>query len=389
MGNYISSNANRFYACVETSYGQAALVNATNRFSALRLHAQQLIERGKRFDKTGTRTFLGTSPDSRRQTAFEAQTYLTSWNGIGDPGYGPLVESAFGSASQLSTGLSIAALQSPTQIKTTAPHNLTTGSGVSFFNEIRFVTAVLDPSTIVINAPFSNTAGTNAGLSPTITYRLSTILPSLTLYDYWDPITAVSRIVTGAAVDTFQVSVNGDYHELTFAGPAANLLDSSSFVTGSAGLSNFPSEPAPADFDYSIVPGHLGQVWLGTAANQFFTLTEANIEVKNNINLRNQEYGSSYPKAIAPGPRQVASQFTLLAQDDSQTSALYAAAKQRNTVSAMLQLGQQQLQLMGIFLPNMTPEIPEYDDSETRLQWQFKNNLAQGIADDEIYIAFA
>ncbi len=389
MGSYISSNANRFYASLETSYGQAATVDATKRFPAVRLHAQQLIERGKRLDKTGTRTFLGTSPDSRRQTAFEAQTYMTSWNGIGDPGYGPLVQSAFGSASQLSRGLSIAALQSPIQIQTTAPHDLSIGSGVSYFNEIRFVTGVLDSSTIVINAPFSNTAGGNAALSPTVTYRLSTVLPSITIFDYWDPTTAVSRIVTGATVDTFQVSVNGDYHELTFAGPAADIVDSSSFIAGSAGMSNFPSEPALTDFDYSIVPGHLGQVWLGNTPNQFFTLTEANVEIKNNIDLRNQEYGFSYPKAIAPGPRQVASQFTLLAQDDSQTSGLYAAAKQRQTVSAMLQLGQRQLELMGIFLPRMTPEIPNYDDSETRLQWQFKNNLAQGTADDEIYIAFA
>ena len=55
----------------------------------------------------------------------------------------------------------------------------------------------------------------------------------------------------------------------------------------------------------------------------------------------------------------------------------------------MLQLGLQQGEIMGIFLPNVMPEIPEYDDSETRLQWQFKNNLAQGTANDEIYIAFA
>jgi len=33
--------------------------------------------------------------------------------------------------------------------------------------------------------------------------------------------------------------------------------------------------------------------------------------------------------------------------------------------------------------------VPNYDDSETRLQWQFRNNLAQGTANDEIFIAFA
>ena len=389
MGSYISSNANRFYAGIEASYGQAPGVSAANRFPAVRLEAQQILQRGKRLDKTGTRTFLGTSPYSRRQTAFEVRTYLTSWSGTGDPGYGPLVRAGLGGAPLLSTGLTVAAMQSSKQIQTTGPHGLSVGSGICYLNETRFVTAVPDAATVIVNAPFANTVGPSAALSPTISYRLSTSLPSVTLYDYWDPVTAVSRLVTGAAVDAFELQVNGDYHELIFSGPAADLLDSSSFVSGSSGLSNFPAEPALRDFDYSIVPGHLGQVWLGTAPNQFFTLTEASIELKNNINVRNQEYGSSYPRAIAPGPRQVVSQFTLLVQDDSQTSALYAAAKQRQSISAMLQLGQQQGELMGIFLSNMTPEIPNYDDSETRLQWQFKNNLAQGVADDEIYLAFA
>src|SRR5438067_4895999 len=285
MASYISSNANRFYAAIETTYGQAAGVNAGNRFPAVRLQAEQLLEHGKRLDKTGTRTFLGISPTSRRHTAFEVRTYLTSWNGSGNPCYGPLVQAGFGNASELVSGLIIGAVQSPIQIQTTLPHGLSTGSAVSYLNEIRFVTSSPDPVTVVINAPFSNSAQVNAPLSPTATYRLSSALPSITLYDYWDPITAVSRIVTGAAVDTFQVFVNGDYHELIFGGPAADLIDSTSFQSGSAGLSGFPAEPALANFDYSIVPGHLGEVWLGSTPAQFFTLTQANIEVHNNINV--------------------------------------------------------------------------------------------------------
>jgi hypothetical protein len=202
-------------------------------------------------------------------------------------------------------------------------------------------------------------------------------------------VAAVSRMVAGAAVDALEISVNGDYHEFVFSGPAADLLDSSSFVPGSAGLAGFPSEPALGSFDYSIVPGHLGQAWLGSSATQFFTLTEANIVLKNNIGLRNQEFGSSYPRAVAPGMRQVAIDFALFAQDDAQTAALYAAAKTRTPISAMLQLGQQQGQLMGILFNNIVPEIPDYNDSQSRLQWHFKNNLAQGTTDDEIYIAFA
>jgi hypothetical protein len=389
MSNYISSNANRFYAAVEASYGQAAPVTAANRFPAVRLQAQQVVETGKRLDKTGTRTFLGNSKDGRRHTAFQTRTYLTSWTGSAEPSYGPLVRAALGGPGQLSTGIVVAAVRNLTGLQTMAPHGLSSGSGVSFEGEIRFVTSVPDVSNVIINAPFSTTLPPNAALSSAITYRLSTALPSVTLYDYWDPATAVSRIVTGAAVDSLELSVNGDYHEFIFNGPAADVLDSSSFSGGLAGLSSFPTEPGLEDFDYSIVPGHLGQVWLGSPANRFFTLTEASIGVDNSIDLRNREFGSSYPRAIAPGMRVVSSNFTLLAQDDAQTTALYMAAKQRNPISAMLQLGQQQGQLMGIFLPSITPEIPNYKDSETRLLWEFKQNRAQGSSDDEISITFA
>jgi hypothetical protein len=389
MANYISSNANRFYVAVESAYGQAASIGPANRFPAVRLQAQQLLESARRQDKTGTRTFMGTPVTSRRRTAFEARTYLTSWSGSGEPSYGPLFHAAFGGAPILSTGLQVASAASNSQIQTASPHGLSSGVGVSFGGEIRFVTTVPDASTFVVNAPFSNTPQAGASLSPSITYSLATALPSLTLYDYWDPVTAVSRMITGAAADTFEMSIDGDYHEFVFTGPACDLLDSSSFVAGAAGLSSFPTEPGLTTFDYSIVPGHLGQAWLGSAPNQFFTMTQGTIEVKNNIDVRNQEFGSSYPRAIAPGMREVGYSFTLFAQDDAQTAALYAAAKQRTVIAAMLQLGQQTCELMAVYLPNVTPEIPNYDDSETRLQWVFKNNLAQGTTENEIYIAFA
>ena len=389
MPTYISSNANRFYSAIETTYGHAAAVTAANRFPAVRLQAQQLLEHGKRLDKTGTRTFLGTSTNARRHTAFEARTYLTSSNLPSSPGYGPLFQCALGAAPEVNSGIVVESIQNSIQIQTAMPHGLSIGSAVSYSNEIRFVTAAPTTSTLTINAPFSNSVAINATLAATITYRLSTLLPSLTLYDYWDPVSSVSRILTGAAVDQFSFSVNGDYHEFVFSGPAADVLNSSSFVYGSAGLNSFPMEPALSAFDYAVVPGHLGQVWLGSSPNQFFTLTEASVDVKNNIELRAYEFGSSYPQAMVPGLRQVISKFMLFGQDDDQTKALYAAAKQRTLISAMLQLGQQNGQLMGIFLPAVTPEIPNHNDSQSRLQWEFKNNVAQGTADDEIFVAFA
>ncbi len=389
MGIYISSNANRFYAAVETGYGVPATVAAANRFPAVRLKAHQALQAGRRLDKTGTRTYFGTAKTSRRQSAFEVRTYLTSWNGAGQPCYGPLIQSAMGAAPTIAEGLTLASAPAGSQLETTAPHGLSLGSAVSSGNEIRFVTATPAPTTLVLNVPFSADLAANTTLAPAITYKLATNPPSVTLYDYWDPASTVSRMVTGSAVDVLGLLVNGDFHELIFSGPAADLLDSYSFVPGTAGLSAFPAEPTLEEFDYSIIPGHLGQVWLGNPASAFFTLVEASVEIKNNTAVRNQEFGSSYPRAVAHGPRQVLSEFTLFAQDDAQTNGLYAAAKLRDTIPAMLQLGQQQGQMMGVFLPAVSPEIPNYNDSETRLLWEFKNNAAQGTSNDEIYIAFA
>jgi hypothetical protein len=53
----------------------------------------------------------------------------------------------------------------------------------------------------------------------------------------------------------------------------------------------------------------------------------------------------------------------------------------------MFQLGEASGQLFGVFASSVLPEVPEFDDSERRLQWKFRNSRAQGIADDEIFVA--
>ncbi len=388
MANYIWSDANRFYLALESAYGIPEPVTASNRFAAYSLECHQNLEVTKRRDKTGARTYLGSSATATRRSSFAVSAHLTSWDDSTQPSYGPLVQAAMGAAPDLVQGLAVATVNG-VQIQTQAPHDLNIGSVISNGAELRFVTAVQDSSTLSINAPFLAPPGVGAVLAPTISYGLATQLPSLSLYDYWDPANAVSRLIMGAGVDKFQIDVKGDTHELIFSGPAADVLDSCSAVFGVSGIESFPPEPAVSAFDYSIVAGQLGQVWLGSPLSQVFTLTEAAIEINNNLLVRNQEFGSSYPMAIVPGPREVVSTFTLFAQADVETRSLYAAAKSRTPVSAFLQLGQQQGQMMAIYLPNVVPELPLFNDSEPYLLWEFKNNLAQGVSNDEAYIAFA
>lgn len=118
-------------------------------------------------------------------------------------------------------------------------------------------------------------------------------------------------------------------------------------------------------------------------------MTDARLRIVNNLQARGGEFGSSYPLAFIPGRRQVTVDFTLLAQDDTQTTALYQLAKQRGTMSALLQLGQRSSEMMAIYLPSVAPQIPSFDDSAQRLIWQFANNRAGGVIENEIFVAFA
>jgi hypothetical protein len=269
-----------------------------------------------------------------------------------------------------------------------AAHGLAPGQAVSYGDEIRFVTEVVDADTVQLNAPFSSTVGPGAMTGPTVTYSPDTELTSATIYDYWSPGTAVQRILAGAAVNQTRIIANGDYQEFEFSGVAADVIDSASFEATQGGLSAFPVEPAAAAGQYTVVPGYLGQVWMGAAPLRFFTLTSAQVTLNNGLDLRNREFGSDLSRAVAPGRRSVSIDFSVFQMDDQQTQQLYQTARQRSPMSVMLQLGAQHGQLFGAYMKSVALEVPGFDDSQNRLQWRFQSCQAQGLVNDEVFIAF-
>jgi hypothetical protein len=389
MSGYISSNENRFYAGAEASYGQVPSIAGSSRFPAVKLAARQVLERADRKDKTGGRTFAGIPSGVRKLTSFDVQTYLTDWSDqTAQPGYGPLFHAAMGTAPAILPGGTVQAMATSTSVQFAAPHGMSAGQALAFGSEIRFVSAIVNASTVEINAPFTVQPSSGTILGATVTYRLSTELTSTSIFDYWQT-GGVHRILPGAAVNKMSVKVNGDFHEFSFSGAAADLLDSSSFSDGQGGLTQFPGEPAVGALNYSVVPGHLGQVWLGNSQAQFLTLTAAELSIENHIDMRNREFGADGPRGISAGRRTVLLNMTLFQQDDNATKALYQAARQRSPIGAMFQLGQQPGQLFGVYMKSVVPEVPEYDDAESRLQWRFRDSRAQGTGNDEVVIAFA
>jgi len=389
MSCYVASNDNRIYAALETDFGQVGTVTAENRLPAIKLGIAQRTEQPERRDKTGGRTFLGLPNGFRKTVDYELTTYMTAWDTVNPaPCYGPLFQAGLGGAGLEFPGRTIQTVVDPTRFQTTVAHGLTIGQAVRFGGELRFVTAIVDPATFIINAPFLTTPVASSELGASVTYTLAKDLLSVSLFDHWIPDTTVQRIVSGGAVDRLRVRVNGDFHQFTFSGPAAELIDSSTFSGGIGGLTSFPSEPAGPLVNFSLVPGSLGQVWLGTVPSQFHTLLTADVILDNGIDLRVREFGEARPRCLLAGRRRVSVNLDLVSDTEPETSALYQAAAQRDPISLMFQLGQTESHLCAVYLPIVIPEVPEFNDDDARLEWHFRNSRAQGIADDELVIAF-
>jgi hypothetical protein len=388
MGCYISSNDNRFYAAIEEDFGVAASVTEVNRVPAVSLKLRQEAVTPRRLDKTGGRTFVGLPSGFRKHTTFELTTLMVGWaDQTVEPPHGALFQAALGGAPVTWAGAAVASMTG-SQITFAGPHGLTADQAVSHAGEIRFVLTVVDPHTVVINAPFAEEPAGGALLGPTVTYLPADKMPSLTVFDFWDPSDSIHRILTGAGVDQMELSVNGDYHQFLFTGAGREIVDNASFEQGQAGLLSFPAEPPVAGWSYSVVPGNLGQIWFGAEAKQFLSVLEARIKVDNNLEMRDREFGAETPRCLVPGMRSVTADFRLYANTRAETVALYQASRQRSPITMMLQLGQSAGHLCGVLLKAIVPELPEFDDGETRLQWRFRNCKAQGTANDECVIAF-
>jgi hypothetical protein len=389
MATYVASNANRFYTALESAYGIVPAITAANRIPTVKLTVQNQPTVTQRKDKTGSRTFVGLPTGGRTRTTFSLQTYLTSWQPATGPSYGPLFQAALGGSPLQYAGGTVSSASSTGQLAFNGPHGLSVGQAIACGGDVRFVAAVVNSTTVQLNAPFSVIPTGGASVDPTVTFTPANALPSVSIFDYWDPSAAVQRLLSGAAVDQMSLSVNGDFHEFQFQGMAQDVIDSSSFVAGGPQqLQSFPAEPALAAFDYTIVPGNLGQAWLGTSPAQFFTISSASIQLKNSLDTRMNEFGSSLPLAIAPGPRTVSATFSLYELDDTATAGLYQAARQQSPVTVMFQLGQTPGQSMAVTMTSVIPQVPEFDDSSNRLQWKFRASRAQGTVNNEVSVAF-
>src|SRR5271165_3558896 len=149
---YVSSNNNRFYVAMESAYGAAAPITAQGRIPAVKLTAKQTPEKINRQDKTGSRTFVGLPVGLRKTTTFDLRTYMSAWTAeAAAPAHDPLFQAVTGGPSLSWGGATISSAASGNALAFAAPHGLALGQAVTSGSEIRFVAAVPNLSSIVLN----------------------------------------------------------------------------------------------------------------------------------------------------------------------------------------------------------------------------------------------
>jgi hypothetical protein len=389
MACYISSRNNRNYAALEASYGTVAAVTAAARFNAVYLRAAQTTERPVRRDKLGTRTYQGLSGALKRTTTFSLKTYLYAREAASDPPrYGALVEAALGASPRVHPGGVAISTANGTQLTFSAAHGLQAGDAVGINGDLRFVDTVESNTVVGLCAPL--TAATSSGnvSGGAVAYSPAKEIASASIYDYWTPADAVQRILRGAAVDTMGLHLCSDFHELKFDGLAADVIDNKSFTSGQGGLESFPGEPTVETLTDSPVPGHLGQAWIGMGPGQLFTLSDAKVTVKNNVDFRRKDLGSLDPRCLVAGDREVSVDLELYGRNAQIYDELYQAARFRNPIPLLLQMGETAGAMCAIYLPSFIPAVPEFLGDEERMQWKLSGSVAIGTEEDEIHVAF-
>ena len=198
MASYISSNANRFYTALESAYGEAGSGRGRQPHSG--------VEAGDpAAERTGRTEGQDRQPDVCRDAGRWTAAHHLRIADVPDElvedrpaGLRPAVPGGARRRAAVIRGRHGGCTAPPTgSSDSRLPHGLAAGQAVSSGGEIRFVAALVSDSAVRLNAPFTVTPAAGAAIGSAITYVPATELPSVSLFDYWSPATAVQRMLAG------------------------------------------------------------------------------------------------------------------------------------------------------------------------------------------------
>jgi tail tube protein len=206
-----------------------------------------------------------------------------------------------------------------------------------------------------------------------VTYSLSDLILSLSLWRYRTPSTLVQMVAIGAICKQFQLQLGQDVSTVKFSGPALWGMDSEEYATladgdlgkgglTSAGQAAFPPEPGSPVTNGNMIVGYKGLITVGGSTIAQFQ--EGTITGDNGSSIQ-KAFGSDYYIIPVAGSRKVGVALKMYDGDSAGQIAVRAAAKSKAPTDIVIQVGNVVGAKYGFTLKNVqlqSPKITEQGD---------------------------
>lgn len=172
-----------------------------------------------------------------------------------------------------------------------------------------------------------------------------------------------------------------------YVSPSTITLTTAPGTQAGVAFSVVPAEPASQTTNGVPIPGYQGEVWIN--GQRFTTLIAGGVMLTNNSLMRQNEFGVQVPQGHAEGIRDIEMDFDVNENDNAQTQALLTASIGRITVPVFYQFGNVAGQIVVVYAPNVTPQVPRRDDGAPNVHWVFTGNRASAsVSNTELAMAF-
>ncbi len=228
--------------------------------------------------------------------------------------------------------------------------------------------------------------------STKVQYDPADTTPSLSIWDFKKPSTAMQKVAFGSIVRTMRVTGGQDVATIDFEGQTYYILDSERYTTitngdakkGGLTAGAFPSEPGSPATSGTFVVGFTGAATLD--GNSYTDLRTFSINCDSGRELPNDVFNAYLPGTPAIDRRNITGEFSIYADDGANLKSLIAKAYNNTGVTLVFQFGLVAGNIWKFTLRNCLLAVPVEDDSQKRmaLNFTYKAHASSATAKDAI-----
>jgi hypothetical protein len=379
MSNFSFTRLEHFYCQTETTFGVipnsggTASVGNSNFCRHIKFSPKPMVDLIRRPDKTGSRSQpIGLA--GRADASYSLNMSVAPNGTAGTaPDCDPLMQAAFGQAGTATSGTATCTAATATSpvVATTSNTfangdvvNATLGgvyigtflcTGVSS-SAITLVGSIASQSTSLATATLSRVG---------YKYTLSDSIVTNSLWSFRTPSTLDQRVVSGATVQEYQLSIGRNVAEHTFSGEGLWMLSSNQFSTASTaqkcGLTSFPSEPSSPVSNGNFVVGFTGVIAID--GQTIATVQTLDVRAGFQSLLVKDTFGTYYPTGTQGDVRNVGVAIKLYEDDSTAYQTLVQIAEARTPVTVFAVTGTTPGSIMATVLNNVQLTPPDSQEN--------------------------